>query len=77
MYREDLGRRTDGGAEASEVLRILAGGLSADAGDVRSHFTGVFEWAGGIGAEVFGVVGEAEAVLFDGVGGKGVEGARD
>ncbi len=26
-------------------------------------------------AEVFGIVGEAEAGLFDGVGGKGVEGA--
>jgi hypothetical protein len=72
-HREDLGWRTDPWAEASEVLRISTGGLPADADDLRSHFTGIFEWAGGIGAEVFGVVGEAEAGLFDPVGGKGVE----
>ncbi|WP_339376055.1 hypothetical protein [Calothrix sp. NIES-2098] len=39
------------------------------------HFTGVFEWAEGIGAEVFGIVGEAEAGLFDEFGRKGVESA--
>ncbi|MBD2498843.1 hypothetical protein [Nostoc sp. FACHB-280] len=45
----------------------------AGAGRVRSHFTGVFEWTGGVGAEVFGVLGEAEAGLFDPVGRESVE----
>ncbi len=40
---------------------------------MQSHQSGVFEWAGGIGAEVFGIFGEAEAGLFDGLGGEGVE----
>lgn len=44
--------------------------MSAGAGDLRTHQPGVFEWAGGVGAEIFGVVGEAEAGLFDGFGRK-------
>ncbi|MEH2463537.1 hypothetical protein [Nostoc sp.] len=47
--------------------------MVADAGDMRSYQSGVFEWAGGIGAEVFGVVGETESGLFDGFGGKSIE----
>ncbi|MEA5603246.1 hypothetical protein [Nostoc sp. UHCC 0252] len=37
--------------------------MRADAGDLRSHQSRVVQWAGGIGAEVFGVVGEAESSL--------------
>jgi len=44
--------------------------------DLQSHYTGVFEWAGGVGAEVFGVAGEAKSGLFDGFGRKSVEFAR-
>ena len=47
--------------------------MSADAGDLRSHQLGVFEGAGRVGVEVFGAVGEAESVLFDGFGRKSVE----
>ncbi len=57
--------KTNGGAEAPEVLRIPSGGLSADADDLRSHQSGVFQWTGGIGTEVFGIFGEAEAGLFN------------
>ncbi len=77
-HREGLGWRTNGGAEVSEVLRISTGGLPpADARDMRSHQQGVFWWAGGIGAEVLGVVGEAEAGLFGGVGRKIAECDRE
>ncbi|WP_339376832.1 hypothetical protein [Nostoc sp. 106C] len=50
MHREDLGWRTNGGTEASEVLRVPSGGLPAGAGDMRcltasrkasTHITGV------------------------------------
>ncbi|YAF99502.1 MAG: hypothetical protein AB3A66_29765 (plasmid) [Nodularia sp. CChRGM 3473] len=37
-----------------------------------SHQWGVFNWARGVGAEVFGVAGEAQSGLFDGVGGESV-----
>lgn len=44
--------------------------MPADATDLRwlrratpTHQSGVFGWAGGVGAEVFGVVGEAESGL--------------
>ncbi|WP_176727018.1 hypothetical protein [Nostoc sp. KVJ20] len=30
-----------------------------------SHQSGIFEWAGGVGAEVSGDAGEAESGLFD------------
>ncbi|WP_414569416.1 hypothetical protein [Nostoc sp. CCY 9925] len=32
--------------------------MSAGAGDLQSHFTGVFEWAGGVGAEVLESLGK-------------------
>ncbi|WP_375494859.1 hypothetical protein [uncultured Nostoc sp.] len=54
---------------APEIIQLPAPGVSADAGDLRSHQSGVFEWAGGVGAEVFGDAGEAESCLFDGFGG--------
>ncbi len=38
-----------------------------------THFTSVFQWAGGVGAEVFGVVGEGESGLFNYSGRKSVE----
>ncbi|BDI15011.1 hypothetical protein ANSO36C_08130 [Nostoc cf. commune SO-36] len=37
------------------------------------HWSSVFGWAGGVGAEVFGIVGEAEAGLLDGFEGESVE----
>ncbi|MBW4457729.1 MAG: hypothetical protein KME55_36680 [Nostoc indistinguendum CM1-VF10] len=50
--------------------------MSVDAGDMRSHQSGVFEWAGGVGAEVFGDAGEAESGLFDGFGRESAESLR-
>ncbi|WP_254921400.1 hypothetical protein [Nodularia sp. NIES-3585] len=38
-------------------------------GGVRSHQSCVFPYVEGFGAEVFGVAGEAQSGLFDGVGG--------
>jgi hypothetical protein len=60
---------------APQILQLPACGVSADAGDLRSHESGVFEWAGGVGAEVFGIVGEAELTLFDSFGREIVEGS--
>lgn len=47
--------------------------MQTDADNQRSRQSGVFEWARGVGAEVFGVAGEAESGLFDGVGGETFE----
>ncbi|MBR8836851.1 MAG: hypothetical protein DSM106950_23270 [Stigonema ocellatum SAG 48.90 = DSM 106950] len=75
MHRENQGWRIDGWAEASEVLWLPACRMPADVTNLRlpkgqcrrqSHFTGVFQWTGG-------VVGEAESGLFDYSGRKSVE----
>ncbi|MEH2359158.1 hypothetical protein [Nostoc sp.] len=65
---------------APQILQLPACGVSADAGDLRClrratpmHQSGVFEWAGGVGAKVFGVAGEAEAGLFDWAGRESIE----
>ncbi|WP_193197981.1 hypothetical protein [Nostoc sp. MG11] len=42
---------------------------------LRPHQSSLFECVRGISAEVFGVVGEAEAVLFDCVGREIAEGS--
>ncbi|WP_176726880.1 hypothetical protein [Nostoc sp. KVJ20] len=60
--------RTHGWVAASEVLQLPTPGVSADAILERLHQSGVFEWAGGVGAEVSGVVGETESCLCDGFG---------
>ncbi|MEH1925126.1 hypothetical protein [Nostoc sp.] len=51
--------------------------MSTDPGDLRSHQSDVFEWAGGVGTEVFGDAGETKPSLFDGAGGKIVGSVRD
>ena len=65
--------RTHGWVAASEVLQLPTPGVSADAILERLHQSGVFEWAGGVGAEVSGVVGEAESCLFDWTGRESAE----
>ncbi|MHC0068037.1 hypothetical protein ACWATR_34985 [Nostoc sp. UIC 10890] len=48
-----------------EIPELTEQEIRVDAFSVeRSHQSGVFEWAGGVGAEVSGVVGEAEPGLF-------------
>ncbi|MBD2534571.1 hypothetical protein H6G97_35870 [Nostoc flagelliforme FACHB-838] len=76
MHCQNLGWRVRHWVAAPEVLQLPACGVSADEGDLRSHQSGIFEWAGGIGAEVFGIVRKAESGLFDSVGRKSAESLR-
>ncbi|BBD62970.1 hypothetical protein NIES2109_58200 (plasmid) [Nostoc sp. HK-01] len=59
--------------------------MQADAQEMRcwqqlaylsTHFTGVLQWVGGISAEFFGIVREAESVLFDPLEGEVALGSR-
>jgi hypothetical protein len=54
-----------------EQMQVICGKRSHAVRLITS--SGVFEWAGGIGAEVSGVVGETESGLFDDVGREIVE----
>ncbi|MBE8989939.1 hypothetical protein [Nostoc sp. LEGE 12450] len=56
---------TDGWVAAPEVLQLPACRMSAGSGDLQSHQSSIFQCVGGVGAEVFGDAGEAEAGLFD------------
>jgi hypothetical protein len=45
------------------------------AGYSASHQSNLFQCVRGVGAKVFGIVGEVEPILFDGFGRKSVEGS--
>jgi hypothetical protein len=58
-----VGWRVHGWAAIPEILQLPAYGMSADAGDLRSHQPNIFRFSGGDSQESVAVFGEGESSL--------------